>query len=84
MGNIPLLYETGYPKFINNPWPNNWNSPELTEQINQMQTEINNVMYWNSFKATNEPATASKQYFDILKLKFPKINWTKIIQYGWK
>ena len=56
MGNIPLGYNKTYFKIDWVPWPNNWNSPELTDQITQAVKEWNSVSYYDSFEATKSAA----------------------------
>ena len=79
MGNTPLLGIKGYPKIIMDPWINNWNSPDLTNEITVAVNEINSVMKWNSFDATKDGKN-----LDLAKVKIPYINVSKIIQFWWK
>ena len=53
MGNtIPLGGTKDYLPIYANPWPNNWNSPDLTAQISLAIGEWNSALAWNSFYAT--------------------------------
>tara|TARA_B110001450_G_C17446290_1_gene410067 strand:+ start:75 stop:314 length:240 start_codon:yes stop_codon:yes gene_type:complete len=79
MGTIPLTYIKGYPKIVMDPWINNWNSPDLTNEITVAVNEINSVMRWNSFDATTDGIN-----LDLAKVKIPNINVSKLIQYAWK
>ena len=54
-------------------WPNNWNSPELTQLINDTQKSYNEVSKFNALTLT------TKTWF---MYKFPTINVSLFIKYG--
>ena len=74
MGNTPLLGLTGYKPIITNPWPNNWNSPDLTNELNVAINEFNSVLRFDSFDATKDGTN-----LDLSMVKIPNINFSKII-----
>ena len=83
MGNlpttIPLSLTLGYQPDRWDPWPNNWNSPELTDQLTQALNTWNSWLYYISFEATRDPITATTQYLNLGMVTYPKFNVTKII-----
>ena len=52
MGNIPLEGAKGYKPIYSDPWPNNWNSPDLTAQLALAISEWNSALAYNSIEAT--------------------------------
>ena len=74
MGNTPLLKTSGYMPIVVNPWPINWNSPDLTNELQVAINEWNSVLRYDSFDATTDGIN-----LDINKIKYPNINFSKII-----
>ena len=52
MRDVPREGAKGYKPIYSDPWPNNWNSPDLTAQLALAISEWNSALAYNSFEAT--------------------------------
>ena len=74
MGNTPLLKLDGYKPIVVNPWPINWNSPDLTNELTVAIDEWNSVLRFDSFDASKDGIN-----LDFSMIKYPNINFSKLI-----